>query len=46
MMLGEYFVEFLTFVSFLQSLLERENLHSSLMACCLEIIIFSYNSQR
>ncbi|XP_020631199.1 retinoblastoma-like protein 1 [Orbicella faveolata] len=30
----------------LTSLLERENLHSSLMACCLEIIIFSYNSQR
>ncbi|KAJ7310873.1 Retinoblastoma-like protein 1 [Desmophyllum pertusum] len=30
----------------LTSLLEQDIFHSSLMACCLEIIIFSYNSQR
>ncbi|CAH3171006.1 unnamed protein product [Porites lobata] len=28
------------------SLLEQDSFHCSLMACCLEIIIFSYNSQR
>ncbi|CAH3042018.1 unnamed protein product [Pocillopora meandrina] len=30
----------------LTGLLEQDNFHCSLMACCLEIIIFSYNSQR
>ncbi|XP_068725602.1 retinoblastoma-like protein 1 [Montipora capricornis] len=30
----------------LVSLLEQGSFHCSLMACCLEIVIFSYNSQR
>ncbi|KAK6174252.1 hypothetical protein SNE40_017565 [Patella caerulea] len=30
----------------LSSLLEQDILHRSLLACCLEIVIFSYNSQR
>ena len=34
------------FITFSQGLLEQDNFHCSLMACCLEIIIFSYNSQR
>jgi retinoblastoma-like protein 1 len=29
-----------------QNLLEQEVFHQSLFACCLEIVIYSYNSQR
>ena len=29
-----------------QTLLEQDVFHVSLLACCLEIVIFSYNSQR
>ncbi|GFN79274.1 retinoblastoma-like protein 1 [Plakobranchus ocellatus] len=32
--------------SSLQGLLENDSFHRSLFACCLEIVIFSYNSQR
>jgi retinoblastoma-like protein 1 len=31
---------------FYQNLLEQEVFHQSLFACCLEIVIYSYNSQR
>jgi len=36
----------LKLVFLLQGLIEHDLFHRSLFACCLEIIIFSYNSQR